>query len=101
MKPILIFPKPHLKFRKKAKPSFFSSATPSRTRQGLRLNASFTLLKNNFSNGALAGDPAGFAPERTLVLDTIGSVEKCYRAAIKVPGLEFVQEILQLRGHPP
>lgn len=94
MKPILIFPKPSVILRKKVKLPIPQAITPSHKRQALRLNKTFKLLESNFKNGALSGDPAGFAPERTLVLETIGSVEKFYRAASKIPGLEFVQEIL-------
>ena len=94
MKPILIFPKPDILLRKKVRRPFPQPIIPSRAKQGLRLNSSFTLLKNNFKNGTLADDPAGFAPERTLVLETIGPVDKFYRAAAKIQGLEFVQEIV-------
>ena len=38
--------------------------------------------------------PVGFPPERTLVLETIGSIEKFYRAAARIPGLDFVEDHL-------
>ena len=94
MKPILIFPKPQIVPRKKVRRPVPQPTTPGRARQGLRLNSSFTFLKNNFTKGLLSGDPAGFAPERTLVLETIGPIEKFYRAAVKIEGLEFIQEII-------
>jgi len=60
----------------------------------LRLKSSFTLLKNNFMNGALESEPAGFAPERTLVLETVGSIQGFYRAVSKIEGLDFLQELI-------
>ncbi len=94
MKPILIFPKPQVStFDKRGFPPR-KPVIPSPAKQGLRLNASFNLLKSSFSRAALSTDPAGFSPERTLVLETIGSVDKFYRAALKVDGLEFVQELV-------
>lgn len=93
MKPILIFPKPGVIPRKKKKQPIPQPKTPGSAQQGLRLNSSFRLLENNFKNSILSGDPAGFAPERTLVLETVGSIANFYRAAAKIQGLEFVQEI--------
>lgn len=93
MKPILVFPKPNIAQRKKKRQPIPQPRIPGRARQGLRLNSSFYLLANNFKNGLLSGDPAGFAPERTLVLETIGSVEAFYKAAAKIEGLDFIQEI--------
>ncbi|MCU7858021.1 MAG: hypothetical protein KZQ79_20410, partial [Candidatus Thiodiazotropha sp. (ex Lucinoma borealis)] len=94
MKPILIFPKPRVGDRDKPRKYPPSPNTPSPARQGVRLSNSFNLLKSSFSRAALSIDPAGFAPERTLVLETAGSVDKFYRAASKVEGLEFVQELV-------
>lgn len=94
MKPILIFPNPRVSDRDKSKKFSPSPYTPSPARQGVRLNKSFNLLKSSFSKAALSIDPAGFAPERTLVLETVGSVDKFYRVASKVEGLEFVQELV-------
>jgi hypothetical protein len=68
--------------------------TPSPSRQGVRLNTSFNLLKSSFSRADFSVDPAGFPPERTLVLETVGSIDKFYKAAAKVDGLEFVQELI-------
>jgi len=94
VKPILIFPKPNVIPRPKGKPGFSIIKVPGNKRQSLRLNSSFNLLENNFKKGTLKEDPAGYAPERTLVLETVGSVDKFYRAAKKIPGIEFMQEIL-------
>lgn len=94
MKPILIFPKPQIVPRKKERRPIPQPTTPGRARQGLRLNSKFNFLQKNFEKGILSSDPAGFAPERTLVLETIGSIEKFYRAAAKIDGFEFIQELL-------
>lgn len=93
MKPILIFPKPEVSLRKKKKRQIPQPHLPGRARQANRLNSSFDLLTNNFETASLSGDPAGFAPERTLVLETIGTVETFYKAAAKIDGLDFIQEI--------
>jgi len=95
LKPILIFPSPNIKPRKKekARPPPLCK-TPGHVRQKERLETSFKLLDNNLKNGFLSCDPAGFAPERTLVLETIGPTANFYRAATKIQGFEFVQEIL-------
>ncbi|MDH5648553.1 MAG: S8 family peptidase [Gammaproteobacteria bacterium] len=94
MKPILIFPKPDVLARKKVKPFRQETKMPGRARQGIRLNSSFQLIANGFKNGILSEDPAGFSPERTLVLETVGSVDGFYRVARKIPGLEFIQEAI-------
>jgi len=98
LKPILVFPKPNIAQRKKKRQPIPQPRIPGRARQGLRLNSSFYLLANNFKNGLLSGDPAGFAPERTLVLETIGSVEAFYKAAAKIEGKEGRKEDKNLKG---
>ena len=94
MKPILIFPKPTVALRIKKRRPFPQPKTPGSARQGVRLKSSFESLERGFSTASLSGDPAGFSPERTLVLETIGAVTDFYKAASKIQGLDFVQEIL-------
>jgi len=92
LKPILIFPKPNIRARDPLSGFGDKLVTPSPARQGMRLNANFNQLKSSFTRAALSVDPTGLAPERTLVLETTGSIDKFYRAARKIEGLEFIQE---------
>ncbi len=94
MKPILIFPKSKIFDRDPLSGGGSKLFTPSPAKQRLRLNTSFNQLKSSFTRAALSVDPAGFSPERTLVLETSGSVGKFYRAARKLEGLEFIQELV-------
>ncbi len=41
---------------------------------------------------SLRADPSSIAPHRALVFEIAGSVDQFYKAAAKVPGLEFVTE---------
>jgi len=95
MKPVLIFPKPAILKRPKGKPNFRKMNTPSPAQQGLRLNTKINQLTNNLKTGILSGDPAGFSPERTLVLETINTIADFYRAASKIEGLELIQEFYE------
>ena len=58
------------------------------------MDSTFKLLETNFKNGVLSDDPMGFSPERTLVFETVGSVSDFYKAASKIEGLDFLQEII-------
>ncbi|MFV1984370.1 MAG: S8 family peptidase [Thiohalomonadales bacterium] len=95
MKPILIFPKPEIKKRPIGKRQARAKQhIPSHARQKVRLVTAFNLLETNFNNGILSVDPAGYAPERTLVFETAGSIDDFYNAVSKIAGLYFLQEIL-------
>ena len=70
--------------------------TPSRARQGQRLDPTFNRLSN-----ALRRDPAGLslrhdtssiAPERALVLEIAGSVRDFYALTLQLRGLEFLAD---------
>src|SRR5262245_11030683 len=41
---------------------------------------------------SLRDDPSSIAPHRAIVFEIAGSVATCYKAAAKVPGLEFIAE---------
>ncbi len=93
MKPILIFPRPEVKKRPIGKPQARAKPhIPSHARQKIRLDAAFKLLETNFTNGILSVDPTGYAPERTLVFETAGSIDDFYKAVSKIIGLDFLQE---------
>lgn len=94
MKPILIFPNPKVQPRPPSKSAFPGKQhLPTHARQKARLDSTFKLLETNFKNGILSDDSMGFAPERILVFETIGSVNNFYKAVSKIEGLDFVQEI--------
>lgn len=96
LKPILIFPAAVINKDRQAlaRRNIPRPTLPSHARQAQRLNEQFTLLTQNFSNGILDSDPSGFAPERTLVLETIGPVDNFYRIASKIEGLGFIHDLI-------
>lgn len=97
MKPLIIFPSP------RNKP--YSGRTtgwprppkhPSKDRQNDRLSPRMEELESAFNKGRVEvkDAPEGFTPERMLVLETVGSVDKLRNAASKLPGFEFLFEHL-------
>lgn len=70
--------------------------TPSGKRQRRRLEGEYQRLVNalNSPRGlmSLRDDPASIAPDRAIVFEIAGSVANFYKAAAKVPGLEFIAE---------
>lgn len=67
---------------------------PSLQRQGERLQPVFQRLQDVFENGrdpaTLRDNPIGVAPERALVFEVAGSVDKIADAVNRIPGLEFL-----------
>ena len=67
---------------------------PDRTRQGHRLGPVFQRLRAVFDEErdplTLCEDPAGIAPERALVLEVAGMIDKFHEAVRRVPGLELL-----------
>ena len=67
---------------------------PDRARQGERLEPVFRRLRAVFDEGrdplTLLDDPASIAPERALVLEIAGTIDKFHDAVGRVPGLELL-----------
>lgn len=67
---------------------------PDRARQGERLQPIFRRLRAAFEEGrdplTLVEDPASIAPERALVLEIAGTIDKFHDAIGRVPGLELL-----------
>ena len=67
---------------------------PDRMRQGERLQPVFQRLRSVFEEGrdplTLADDPASIAPERTLVLEVAGTIDKFHDAVKRISGLELL-----------
>lgn len=67
---------------------------PDRARQGERLQPIFRRLRAAFEEGrdplTLVEDPASIAPERALVLEIAGAIDKFHDAIGRVPGLELL-----------
>ena len=67
---------------------------PDRARQGERLQPVFRRLRSVFEEGrdplTLLDDPAGIAPERALVLEIAGTIDKFHDAVGRVVGLELL-----------
>lgn len=68
----------------------------SKERQQEAIGPKFQRLQDVFSNDRnpqeLRNDPNGIAPERTLVFEVSGTIDKFYRAVTYIPGLEYFGE---------
>jgi len=95
MKPILIFP-PATTATAQPGPQGFTPPprTPGRRAQRQRLEAKFDSLADRFQNIQLGDTAAGYEPEKTLVLQTAGSVADLARVCGLIPGLEFMTDAL-------
>jgi hypothetical protein len=69
---------------------------PSPKQQRRRLEPQYQRLKHALSQPGglltLRAEPTGIAPERTIVFEIAGSVQAFYKAASRIPGLEFIAE---------
>lgn len=100
MKPLLIFPKARptaIKLRS-FKPA--KLVTPSSAAQYKKLSYQLNNLEKSFLNGIISDVADGVAPERTLVLETNGEISDFCRAIEGIPGLEFINEVLDSEAEP-
>lgn len=69
---------------------------PTSSRQDERIGPAFRRLARVFERGedplVLQEDPSGLAPERVVVFEVAGSVDKMANAIRSVPGLEYLGE---------
>ena len=93
-RPILIFPTPAVAERLKRPSPPPKVHFPSTARQSSRLNPQFGRLVSAFRahRAALRSSPLGTEPERVLVIESIGSVDKFVSAVRRTPGMEWLGE---------
>ncbi len=92
--PILKIPIPEDKQRPRGYGGSSKPRFPDRRNQIQRIGPTFQRLQDVLARDPLIlrQDPAGIAPERALVLEIAGSVDKFYEAVDRVHGLEFLGE---------
>ena len=94
--PLLPIPAPGIDQRPAGPRGGSNLRLPTRQRQGQRFQPTFQSLRDVFDNDrdplTLRHDPAGIAPERALVLEIAGSVDRFYQAITRIPGLEYLGE---------
>ena len=92
--PLLPIPAPEADRRPKGGGGGSNLRLPDRRRQGQRLQPVFQRLRDVFDHNrdplTLREDPAGIAPERAIVLEVAGSVDKFQDAVQHVSGLEYL-----------
>ena len=92
--PLLPIPSPETDLRPPGPRGGSKPLVPGRARQGERLQPVFRRLRAVFDEGrdplTLVDDPAGIAPERALVLEIAGTIDKLHDAIELIPGLELV-----------
>lgn len=93
--PILIFPNPSRSERLKRTGSAGKFKVPDVERQASRLAPQFQRLQGAMQEQRpiLQGTSLGIQPELTLVLETVGSVERFIYAVKRIPGLEWLGEL--------
>lgn len=101
-KPLLLFPLPSASEREKRSPSFSKVHFPAQQRQGERLNPKFNALQAAFRAGRIQLQTSAPTedPERIVVFETIGSIEKFLGAVKGVPGLEWLLESDEINVEP-
>lgn len=91
--PLLPLPTPESDDRPPGPRGFGKPITPSRQRQGERLQPTFQRVQDVFDRGdnplTLRTDPSAIAPERALVFEVVGNVDALGRAVSNLPGLEY------------
>ena len=92
--PLLPIPSPETDLRPPGSRGGSKPLVPGRARQGERLQPVFRRLRSVFDEGrdplTLVDDPAGIAPERALVLEIAGTIDKLHEAIGLIPGLELL-----------
>jgi hypothetical protein len=93
-KPILMFPVPTKTDRKKQKTFSGKVHYPTIDRQQKRIEPIFTELQKAFETQRieLQNDPCCTEPEKVLVLEIIGSIEKFISAVKRIEGMEWLGE---------
>lgn len=95
-RPLLALPTAVAITRPVGHPTFVPFQKPTPRRQRRRLEAKYQVLRNALASPqglvSLRADPTSIAPHRAIVFDIAGSVANFYKAAKKVPGLEFITE---------
>lgn len=94
--PLLPIPSPETDRRPRGGGGGGKPKLPSPARQGERMQPVFQRLRDVFDSDrdplTLMEDPAGIAPERALVMEIAGSVDKFYQAVGLVAGFEYIGE---------
>ena len=92
--PLLPIPPPEFSQRPRGSAGFPPLRFPEHQRQVQRINPVFQRLQEVLARAPLTlqRDIGGIAPERALVLDVAGSVDRFYEAVGHVEGLEFLNE---------
>lgn len=94
-RPILIFPEPENVPKNAKHGGPLSIHTPSHTRQIDRLSPKFATLLSAFESQRveLQASIAGIEPEKVLVIETRGPVDKFLSAVKRIDGLEWLGEV--------
>ena len=94
--PLLPIPIPALDRRPRGARGASGLHLPTPARQGERLGPVFQRLRDVFEAHrdplTLQEDPASIAPERAIVLEVANGIDDFYRAAQRIPGLEYLGE---------
>ena len=94
--PLLPIPTPEISERPIGRWGDHQPKGPGHERQGRRLQPIFQRLQSVFDDNrdpmSLRDDPAAIAPERVLVFEVAGSIDRFSQAVKKVPGLEYLGE---------
>jgi hypothetical protein len=91
-RPLLIFGRVEIEPRQRLWGGGRGIVIPNASQQRQRLDAKFRHIAQSFQH--VQTDVQGLEPEQVIVLETLGkSVEGLAKAAIKIPGLEWLAEI--------
>ena len=94
--PLLPIPTPEISERPGGRWGNSQPEFPSHERQVQRLQPIFQRLQSVFDDNrdplSLRDDPTAIAPERVLVFEVAGSIDRFSQAVKKVPGLEYLGE---------
>ena len=92
--PLLIFPTPYRSERARRRGGGGGISHPSPNRQAERLTPRFDLLQSAMDRrrAELRDNPLGVQPEKTLVLETVGTIDDFINAVGNIDGLEWLGE---------
>ena len=92
--PLLIFPNRYRSGRAKPRGGGGKIRRPDPARQGERLTPQFASLQSAMDRRQveLHDNPHGIQPEKTLVLETVGTIDDFIRVTMKIDGLEWLGE---------
>jgi hypothetical protein len=97
-KPILIFPTPTIAARTSRTGRGKPIVAPTAAQQSQRLDQKFQTIANSFQQ--VQAGMAGLNPEQVIILEAIGKLTDLAKAAVRVPGLEWLTEV-DLEETPP